>query len=628
MQAYETKRAAYAADITYGTNSEFGFDYLRDNMAQSLEERRPAASHDASRSSTRSTTSSSTRPARRSSSPARPSRRPTCTRSSRALARDDGRRARSRRAWTRAQKKEFVADFDYEFEEKHKTVSVTEQGVAKAEKFMGITHLYRAENGHLVNHLQQALKAESLYKRDVDYAVVDGEVKIIDEFTGRILDGRRWSEGLHQAVEAKEGVRVQEENQTLATITLQNFFRLYDKLGGMTGTALTEATEFMKIYKLPVVEVPTNRPWSARTRTIRSTRPRTASGTRWPRRSRHATTPASRCSWARSPSRSPSCCPRSCASAASRTRSSTPSPSTPSARARSSPRPAGPARSRSRRTWRAAASTSSSAATPSTSRALELAKLGLKPGDPDYDERYADILPEHRGARRAGPREGRRRPAACSSAAPSATSRAGSTTSCAAAPAARATPASRASSCPPRTTSSACSPATASTASSTASARPTRRATRSRSRRGSSRKQIEKAQRKVEEQNFLIRKRVLEYDDVMNEQRRIVYAYRDEVLEGQDMGEPAREEIAERHPPPRRGVHARRLHRGVGSRRAVRRAGRHLPARLRPGRDRRRALDRESGHRRAGRGRRRALRPRARTSSARRSCGRSSATCC
>ena len=157
-------------------------------------------------------------------------------------------------------KKDFVADFDYEFEEKHKTVSVTEQGVAKAERFLKIDHLYRAENGHLVNHLIQALKAESLYKRDVDYAVIDGEVKIIDEFTGRILEGRRWSEGLHQAVEAKERVRVQEENQTLATITLQNYFRMYDKLAGMTGTALTEATEFMKIYELPVVQVPTNRP--------------------------------------------------------------------------------------------------------------------------------------------------------------------------------------------------------------------------------------------------------------------------------------------------------------------------------------------------------------------------------
>ena len=157
-------------------------------------------------------------------------------------------------------KKDYVADFDYEFDEKNKTIAVTEQGVAKAEKFLGIDHLYRAENGHLVNHLIQALKAESLYKRDVDYAVVDNEVEIIDEFTGRILEGRRWSEGLHQAVEAKEGVRVQEESQTLATITLQNFFRLYDKLAGMTGTALTEATEFKKIYELGVVQVPTNQP--------------------------------------------------------------------------------------------------------------------------------------------------------------------------------------------------------------------------------------------------------------------------------------------------------------------------------------------------------------------------------
>ena len=153
-----------------------------------------------------------------------------------------------------------MADFDYEIEEKQKTVSITEQGVAKAERFLGIDHLYRAENGHLVNHLIQSLRAESLYKRDVDYAVVDGEVKIIDEFTGRILDGRRWSEGLHQAMEAKEGVSVQEENQTLATITYQNYFRLYDKLSGMTGTALTEATEFMKIYELPVVQIPTNMP--------------------------------------------------------------------------------------------------------------------------------------------------------------------------------------------------------------------------------------------------------------------------------------------------------------------------------------------------------------------------------
>src|SRR5437763_8172431 len=153
-----------------------------------------------------------------------------------------------------------MADFDYEPDEKHKTVAVSEQGVEKAEKFLGIENLYLAEHGNLVNHLIQALKAESLYKLDRDYALIDREVLIIDEFTGRILEGRRWSEGLHQAVEAKEGVGIREENQTLATITLQNYFRLYEKLAGMTGTALTEAQEFMKIYKMPVVDIPTNVP--------------------------------------------------------------------------------------------------------------------------------------------------------------------------------------------------------------------------------------------------------------------------------------------------------------------------------------------------------------------------------
>ena len=159
-----------------------------------------------------------------------------------------------------AKSKSYVADFDYEPDEKHKTVAITERGVEKAEKFLGIENMYLAEHGNLVNHLIQALKAESLYKRDVDYEVIDGEVMIIDEFTGRILEGRRWSEGLHQAVEAKENVAIQEENQTVATITYQNYFRRYDKLAGMTGTAITEATEFMKIYELQVVEIPTNQP--------------------------------------------------------------------------------------------------------------------------------------------------------------------------------------------------------------------------------------------------------------------------------------------------------------------------------------------------------------------------------
>ncbi len=269
MQPYEEKRDAYAADVTYGTNSEFGFDYLRDNMATSLEEKvqhggRPKPEEDQSPYHTfaivdevdnilideaRTPLIISGAPEQAADLYVKFARlAPKLT------------PGKTPEGMDPRQKKEFVADFDYEFDEKHKTVAITEQGVAKAERFLAIDHLYRAENGHLVNHLIQALKAQSLYKRDVDYAVVDGEVKIIDEFTGRILEGRRWSEGLHQAVEAKEGVRVQEENQTLATITLQNYFRMYDKLAGMTGTALTEATEFMKIYKLPVVQVPTNRP--------------------------------------------------------------------------------------------------------------------------------------------------------------------------------------------------------------------------------------------------------------------------------------------------------------------------------------------------------------------------------
>ena len=268
-QPYAEKRAAYAADITYGTNSEFGFDYLRDNMATALEEKvqhggrldedgKPIGMHHYAIvdevdniliDEARTPLIISGAPEQAADYYVRFAKL--------AKTMEPGKRPDS---MDPKSKRDFVADFDFEFEEKHKTVSVTERGVAKAERFLGIDHLYRAENGPLVNHLIQALKAESLYKRDVDYAVVDGEVKIIDEFTGRILDGRRWSEGLHQAVEAKEGVRVQEENQTLATITLQNYFRMYDKLAGMTGTALTEATEFMKIYKLPVVQIPTNRP--------------------------------------------------------------------------------------------------------------------------------------------------------------------------------------------------------------------------------------------------------------------------------------------------------------------------------------------------------------------------------
>jgi preprotein translocase subunit SecA len=250
------KQEAYSRDIVYGTNSEFGFDYLRDNLADTLESKVQRGHgygivdevDNILIDEARTPLIISGRPEQAADLYYRFAK----------LARimEPGKKPEG----LEAKSKEWEADFDFEPEEKHKTVAVTERGVAKAEKFLGIDNLYLAENGHLVNHLQQALKAESLYKKDVDYAVIDGEVKIIDEFTGRILEGRRWSEGLHQAVEAKEGVAIQEENQTVATITYQNYFRKYEKLAGMTGTALTEANEFMKIYKLQVVEVPTNRP--------------------------------------------------------------------------------------------------------------------------------------------------------------------------------------------------------------------------------------------------------------------------------------------------------------------------------------------------------------------------------
>jgi preprotein translocase subunit SecA len=255
MQSYEDKQQAYACDVVYGTNSEFGFDYLRDNMAKDLSEKVQRGHFFGIVDEVDNILIDEARtPLIISGAPEQAADLYVkFARLAPQMAVGDTPEGMDPRM-----RKQFVAEFDYEVDEKHKTVSITEQGVAKAERFLDIDHLYRAENGHLVNHLIQSLRAQALYKRDVDYAVIDGEVKIIDEFTGRILEGRRWSEGLHQAVEAKERVPIQEENQTLATITYQNYFRLYDKLAGMTGTALTEATELMKIYKLPVVQVPTN----------------------------------------------------------------------------------------------------------------------------------------------------------------------------------------------------------------------------------------------------------------------------------------------------------------------------------------------------------------------------------
>ena len=255
----DDRQRAYACDVVYGTNSEFGFDYLRDNMAASLE-------HCVQREHAYAIVDEvdnilideARTPLIISGAPeAAADLYYTFARLAKQMT---GVPAKEKLKSLGEDKDTSNVDYDYEYDEKHKTVAPTEPGVAKAERFLGVDNLYVSEHGTLVNHLVQSLKAESLFHRDDDYAVIDGEVKIVDEFTGRILEGRRWSEGLHQAIEAKEGVSIREENQTLATITLQNFFRLYDKLAGMTGTALTEAQEFMKIYEMPVVDIPTNVP--------------------------------------------------------------------------------------------------------------------------------------------------------------------------------------------------------------------------------------------------------------------------------------------------------------------------------------------------------------------------------
>jgi preprotein translocase subunit SecA len=551
QQPSEEKIHAYACDVTYGTNSEFGFDYLRDNMAASLEEKvQNGGRRDENGKPLTAYTfaivdevdniliDEARTPLIISGAPEQAADlyvqfaklAPTMT---------SGKTPEGLDPRTR---KEFVADFDFEFDEKYKTVAVTELGVAKVERFLGIDHLYRAENGTLVNHLHQALKAESLYKRDVDYQVVDGEVKIIDEFTGRALDGRRWSEGLHQAIEAKENVRVQEENQTLATITLQNYFRLYEKLSGMTGTALTEATEFMKIYKLPVVQIPTNRAmiradrndqvyktkegkWSAVEREIAA---RHAAGqpvlvgtisvevsellsARLRRRGiEHAVLNAK-----------PEYAEREGATIAEAGRVGAVTIATNMAGRGVDIKLGGNAEHQVR---------------------LELAKLGLRPGDPGFDEQFIELLPSFE----ARLEQDRQRVVEAGGLYIVGTERHES--------------------------------------------RRIDNQLRGRSGRqgdpGESRfflsaeddlirlfagdriyrildrlggvdvegneepieagllsKQIEKAQRKVEEQHFLARKHTLEYDDVMNEQRRVIYELRDQVLEGANLSQ-ARGEVA------------------------------------------------------------------------------------
>src|SRR5437868_14323745 len=253
MMPVADRKAAYDADITYGTNSEFGFDYLRDNMAVSLDGVVQRGHTYAIVDEVDSILIDEAR------TPLIISGEPETAAQ---IYYDFARIAKQLRGHPSSpgDPKGFAEDngFDYEFDEKHKTVAPTTHGVQKIERALRIDNLYDPRNGQLVNHFNQALKAEPLYQHDVDYLVQDGEVKIGDEFTGRIMEGRRWSEGLHQAVEAKEGVRIQEEHVTLATITLQNYFRLYDKLADMTGTAKTEEKEFVEIYNLHVAEIPTN----------------------------------------------------------------------------------------------------------------------------------------------------------------------------------------------------------------------------------------------------------------------------------------------------------------------------------------------------------------------------------
>src|SRR5215813_12084232 len=233
------RRAAYHADITYGTNNEFGFDYLRDNMKYDLANCVQRGHHFCIVDEVDSILIDEARTPLIISGPAE----------------------ESTDKYYKIDKiiPKLIQEIDYTLDEKHRQATLTEEGFNKCERLLGLTNMSDPANIDVMHHVYQALRAHALYKNDVDYVVKDGEVIIVDEFTGRQMPGRRWSDGLHQAVEAKEGAKIERENQTLATITFQNYFRMYKKLSGMTGTAETEAAEFQKIYNLDVVVIPTNK---------------------------------------------------------------------------------------------------------------------------------------------------------------------------------------------------------------------------------------------------------------------------------------------------------------------------------------------------------------------------------
>ncbi len=236
----DERRAAYHADITYGTNNEFGFDYLRDNMKFSLDDYVQRDFHYAIVDEVDSILVDEARTPLIISGPSEEST-------------DKYYRVNQVIPHLRKEK-------DYTVDEKSRTVVLTEEGVARVEQYLKVQNLYEPQNIDTLHHVNQALRAHTLFRRDVDYLVKDGKVIIVDEFTGRVMPGRRYSDGLHQALEAKERVKVEQENQTLASITFQNYFRMYEKLAGMTGTADTEAEEFAKIYHLEVLVIPTNMP--------------------------------------------------------------------------------------------------------------------------------------------------------------------------------------------------------------------------------------------------------------------------------------------------------------------------------------------------------------------------------
>ncbi len=471
----EERQRAYACDITYGTNNEFGFDYLRDNMKFELARYVQRGHNFAIVDEVDSILIDEARTPLIISGPADESTdlyyevdRIIPRLAPGAVTRGD----------TKAEDRERLElTGDYLVDEKHKTVTLTESGMAKAEKLlahrMQAGGLYDPANMPLLHHVNQALRAHTLFRLDVDYMIKDGEVVIVDEFTGRLMPGRRWSDGLHQAVEAKEKVKIERENQTLATITFQNYFRKYKKLSGMTGTAETEAEEFAKIYNLDVVVVPPNR----------LAPPRGAAGLDLPdgpgevrRDCRRHHGPAG----ARAPDAGGHRVDREVRearghAAPDRRQARRAERQVPRAgsRDRGAGRPPGRGR-RSPPTWPAAARTSCSAATPSSWRGRSawpttwpsVCRRAKRSSSTTTSS--STSITSTRSTASAGPTgtgwrsTSRRsatpststswRSAGCTSSAPSATRRAASTTSCAAAPAARATRARRASTCRSRTT--------------------------------------------------------------------------------------------------------------------------------------------------------------------------------